>query len=656
VVGCTGGERRDEVIPTGAAQWREEALALPAHTPLVVEVRANALLAGLDALHGWLVADPAMFGPEGEELTRALVGLRGAMKEVVGGDVLLGATWSDYGLDVSRPWALGMWPIHPEALARLEQAEAALAARLGVKPGPNQVAELDKRLDEVRQQAQAPVGLYAEAARLVTQMVVVPGVRVALPISNEARLLNAADRLMGRLDMKIEASGPALPAAVRRVYHGAGGGFFVVRVQGKLALVDIIWSDDNAMTPAKAASQAVQAGRPAAPRAPGEPALALSLDQRGVGQLLRWWLYREALDTAGAAPAAERDAAFLAAWADGVAGYHQWETGGANVTGSSYALHVGSAQEPVARVQLALFGAAGLALPAAQAGLPTLGERAIGASMERALMLGAGSGWQRWLKLDAPSRLTDIFNLDDVTTLGGVAFVLALPRNMAMLLSNAVALIEAEFASVRLLPIYTQHERFVRGEVAAWGDDLSGFMAQPKLVGLIVLEPSLKPLERDAATGALRATVESAAASLARGDEEASLPSTKPLVADQLGSFGGGPLVAPLRYYYMREGAVSWVLWGYNLDDEAMVAEVERVKANAAAAQRVPRSQPALSVRVEPVALLRAASTYTPKQFTWIDVNILTQRLGTFVLRVRVGDDAKTPSLLYEAELERPVR
>jgi hypothetical protein len=216
-----------------------------------------------------------------------------------------------------------------------------------------------------------------------------------------------------------------------------------------------------------------------------------------------------------------------------------------------------------------------------------------------------------------------------------------------MLLSNVVALLEAEVPALRLLPVYTQHERFVRMEVAAHGDDLSGFMAQPKLVGLVALEPSLKPLERDAATGALRATLEAAA----KGEEGAS-PSLKPLVADQISGLDGHPNLAPLRYYYMRDGAAGWVLWGYNLEDEDLLAEVARVKASVGKVGAVP----AMSARVEPVALLRAASTYAPRQLSWLDVNILAQRLGAMVLRVRAGEDAEAPVLLYEVELERPAR
>lgn len=649
LVGCTGGKDalRAET-PTGAELWREGSLQLPADAPLVVELRAGVLLAGLDGLHGWLTADPAMFGADGEEISRALYGLREALGQLVGGDALLGVTWSSYGLELGKPWSVGMMPISADALARLNQAEAALAARLGVKPGPQLKEALDARLKQAGEQAQAPVGLYADAARLVTDMLVVPGVRVALPISDEAKLLNALDRLMGNLELRVLSAGPGMPAAVRRVYHGdSGDAALVVRVSGKVALIDVLWSQDGAMTPAAAANQAVRAGRPAAPRAPGEPALAMSLDQRGMGHLLRWWLYREALEEASKAPAAERDQAFLAAWSEGVAGYYQWELGGANVTGTSYALALGRMGEPVMQVQLALYGARGLALPVAQTGLPTLGERAIGGAMERALVMGARSGWQRWLKLDSPQRLTDIFKLDDVTTLGGIAFVLSLPRNAAMLLSNAVALLEAEIPALRLLPVYTQHERFVRMEVAAHGDDLSGFMAQPKLVGLVALEPSLKPLERDAATGALRATLEAAA----KGEEGAS-PSLKPLVADQISGLDGHPNLAPLRYYYMRDGAVGWVLWGYNLEDDDLLAEVARVKASVGKVGAVP----AMSARVEPVALLRAASTYAPRQLSWLDVNILAQRLGAMVLRVRAGEDAEAPVLLYEVELERPAR
>src|SRR5690606_7590160 len=115
--------------------------------------------------------------------------------------------------------------------------------------------------------------------------------------------------------------------------------------------------------------------------------------------LMRWLLYREALERASQAPAAERDAAFLAAWAEGVAGYHLWELGGANVTGTSYALALGRMGEPVMRAQLALYGRRELALPAPQSGLATLGERALSGALERALVIGASSAWQRWLKL-----------------------------------------------------------------------------------------------------------------------------------------------------------------------------------------------------------------------------------------------------------------
>jgi hypothetical protein len=651
--GCTGDKAAKKAdIPTGAELWRAEALRLPAGSPLVVELRAGVLLAGADSLHGWLVADPAMFGPEGRELTQAFVSLRAALGELFGGDALLGVTWAGHGLDLSRPWSVGLLPISGAALERLELTEGALAQRIGVAPGAGLMQRLDARLAELKDKGQPPVGLYAEAARLVTDMVVVPGLRVALPIKDEARLIGALDKVMNNLDALLMAGGPELPKDVRRVYYGEDRSMqLVLRVQGDVALLDLLWASEAQMTPAQAAAVTVQPGRPAAPRAPGEPALALSMDQRGMGHLLRWWLYREALKGAGKVSASERDAAFLSAWSEGIAGYHQWEQGGAHITGSSYALSLGRMNEHVLQVQLALYGERGLSAPPAQTGMPTLGARALGGAMERALVLGVGSGWQRWLKLESPHQLLDIFDADDITTLGTLAFIIALPRNAAVLLSNSVALMESHVPALRLLPIYTQHERFARVEVAAHGDDLSGFMAQPRLIGLVTLTPGLAPLDRDAATAALRATVEAAA----KGDEETHEVALKPLVAGQLSGIEGPAKLAPLRYFYSREGQASWVLWGYNLSDEAMRAEVARVQAGGQSDANV--ALPALFARVEPVALLRAASTYAPQQLTWLDINILAQRIGAMVFRVRADQpEGGSPTLIYEAELERPAR
>jgi hypothetical protein len=636
----TSANKRDQaIIPTGAERWQRADLLLPADSPLVVELRAELAISALDRLHAWLIAEPGMFGEGGEELTRALITLRGALVEIAMGDPFTTSTWAGYGLKLDEPWLLGL---APAPSAQVAEADALLAKLLNTPPE----RDLDDALLDFDAE-RAPLGLFAQLSAALRNAQPVQGVRLVLPVADSQRLLNTLDRLLGKqFTITANINTPSAPDSLVRVYQREGA-LATLRLIDDHAVLDLSIPKTSLPIDQITPASFTPPGRPAAPRASGVPTLAISLDQRGFAQVARLNMYLDALRSANSEAAASRDARLIDALQIALHGYHQWSPDPAlPLSGVSYALYLDPSGKTFLRAQTSLFAPRSLDLPQPSPPAPSLNlnSRGLAAALNRDTILGKDSRWLQWLSIPKFSRIAAFLEDDESESSANIVFLLALPKNFALLLANSVNLAIEEAPPLRFTPAYVQHERFTRVEIAARDEDLHSMLAAPRALSLITLEPSLSPLERDAASAALRATV-TQLATLGDDEVQAEIATRTPLTPQRASTIDPQGPLSQISYFYQREGTHPWILIGYQIPPEALAQEVGKLNQT--------QTTHAALIRVEPVSLLRAASTFTPKQLSWLDLPTLAQRIGALTLRMTASEPDH--ALIYSIELERPL-
>lgn len=672
-------------LAPGAARWAPSAQQLPQGAPVVLTARVDALVGGVGRLYEWLLAEPAMFGQgvEGEQRVRGLVNAREQLEEELGFDPLTPEAWERWGLDITRPAYLGIYPPAPRARSLSQDIEAALLEGLEVEGA----AALEAKLE----QGPAPTGLYSELSRLVREAQGPEGIaRVVVALRDEARALDVIDSVASRLDW---SRGDQAVGISRLYYTSAEDGVMalVVRIEaGRMALdwlrlgrLDAT-AEDPRRAEALARAQALlkEQGGPGHPRAPApldpDAALSLSIDQDGYVRELRRRHYAEAVSAASAEAAADRDAALLRAVRSARRAGDPWRTEGLGLTGITYELAVGGEarlQERLFGLRMGLFASEGLEAPARAGAGPGLSveQRILGVSLDPAVLLGPQ--WKKWLAPAQPGQALDLLEETDEgapVSISAAAYLLSLPRNFAVVITSFEDIIRAQ-APIDVLPLYAQREHLARLDLVVPGADLKTLRLRPRFLGLLLMRPGTEPLDRDAVSAALRDTLHMAwgqaeelrvlpppdggAAAEEAGAAEESPPEpesydrAEPLESDRLRTFdapAGHPL-GQTMYYYARGAERPWILFGHGIDEEALRDELSALESGEGAGQGQ-----SVYMRAEPAGLVQLASTYRPASLSFLDLAILAQRVGPLRLSVDAPTEDAPHALRYSFELLAP--
>lgn len=669
--------------PAGALRWDEQARQLPARTPAVLTMRGSDLLHGIDALYDWVLEDADMFGADGEQIVQGLANVHDSFRSDWSFDPLTTRGWAAQGLDLKRPIYMALYPMSEAEERELLKLEGQLREELKI-PGEDDLQEVLRRYS-----AKPPEGLYAKLVQYNDKLKAQLGLRVIVPMEDEAVLLGRLDALFEQGKFRVALSDSGRP--LRRVFFkpDVGDMIVAVSVQGKDAILDVFPEltpqvkpgalvVDEVKATVLAKLNQVKAGGPFAPMPLGRTAFSLSMDQRGVSMWLRYVAYTNALTKASTASSQRRDAALMEQLKAASKHVLGWDVGAAGISGVSYDLLLSEGTRLVG-LRTSLFGARALTLPEAAKPKVTLGlaQRALGFGLDGALLFGPA--WQSWLGVNKATVLKQAFDLGDDdeeedevegSSEGGLralSVLLSGVRNLVLLPVNLSAIVKTS-VPIELSPLYTQRERYARVEVATHGLNLSGFLAKPQLAVLITFAAGLTDEQQDAAASALLHAVHDFDAKEAKEANEsqeieddvkpADAPPAAPLklAADQLTTLR---LASPdaqfkeLRYLYKRrsaDGAAGWMMVGLGLEDDALNAEI--------AALSTPSAEPEglrpLYLRVEPVGLVQLLSTYKPAQLAALDLNVLAQRLGPLLLSYEGVKEEGVGVVHATIELRRP--
>lgn len=659
----------------GAERWEGSALELPARAPMVITMRPDAIIGGVSDLYEWFIAEPAMLGPNDSGVVRAreLVNLRATLQEALGMNPLALKDWAGFGIAMDRDALFGLYALTPSGESFVDMVESELGAQVGVKEDGDLLAAMELY------EGDPVVGLYSKLAREGRKAVVSAGARLVLPLSDEARALDSLDRLAQSVELARVM--PEASSSLKRIYFidrpediPALG----VRAERGHLLVDVVYlprleatgeRERREEVAAQLESAIKQAGRglPNAPRPLGEPAIAMSMDQQGISKLSRYSGYQSALSQSLNAAASERDGELLFQLDRAIRAGYAWDVGAKGLSGFTYELHLGGEHEGKARqlgLHMSIFGARELKLPAVSrisAGLG-LGARSVGASFDP--LLFTGEQWKQWLGVEHPERILSAFDVDASESASLGVFVLALPRNIALLVANFEEMLKAELP-LDIIPLYAQRDKIAQLEMVLPDSNLSRFASAPRVVGLVRIKQGIAPIDRDVVSAALRDTLhelldQSEMAVLTPPDEQADgaageqeydrAEALTPGAITRFEAPSSDPL-SGLYYYYQREGDAPFIVFGYGVDEQGMQREVERLKST------TPALTPAREVarlRAQPAGLVQLARAYDPSLMSFpLDLDILARRVGALLVHVESGANDERV-IQYGFELMRP--
>ena len=673
---CKSAQKSDAVpveralsLPPGVKGWSGQAQLLPASTPLVLGVRPDRVVSALDDLHEWLVSEPRMLGPDdaGIQRTQTLVNMRVRMASGLGVDLFDVETWSSAGLDVSTPILIGIIPVDPQGVAFVEQVEHETRTRLGIEESVDLLEALELA------DPKALSGLYASLSRTKRSLDEIGGARLVMGVRDASALVETMDRIakefdLGRVTQGVESTN------LSRLYvwpMESTTALIGLRIEGSWATLDVttageVDSDASALAAMMQTIEETPSGSPIAPRPEGEPGLFVAMNQSGVSLLLRHSNYLDALGRASRASATDRDTEFAVQLADAMRGQYAWELGAEGTSGVTYEIELG-APDRLGALEMVIFAAKGSTLPTGPRSMVGLqaDRRAVGASIDPRFW---GEKWGSWLDIARTDRLGYALSYDADGVASVFPYMLGLPRTLALSLANLDTIVREE-APLDLVPLYTHRDKLTGAEVVIPGIDLSTFERDPKLFGLISISPEVALIDRDVVSAAFHATLYFFSESVgSEGFDGALQVGPEDQESDPLSTLKAGEVRAfdveathPLRdamYFYQREGETPFILVGYGVDRTQMEGQLQLIRQGGEikTKSQTEEERRLLYLRGEPIGLVQIVSTYTPVEWSFVDLNLLAQRVGPIVAEIVATTIHGAPAVHYTIELKRPPR
>jgi hypothetical protein len=625
-------------VRPGAESWQRHALLLPADAPVVFWARSDALFGGLSGLRAWLFAEPAMFGPNGEEMIAYAKSEWNKVIAYLGMDPLAAESWQTLGLDTERDVYVGAYPVED---SRGEEFVAAFDEAMRAAFELDEDTDLLTAIDTMALLARGdlPRGLHRSVAAAAGEHAPIVGVRVVVPVADKSALLENVDRLMRGAEYVQVDEGEAAGQS-QYYFHDLEGSWpgVLLRAGEDAAIFDIIQkhpgqapffgsSDQRQEAVAElrarleTAVESVASGRPAAPKPPGTPAVGVAVDQEGAAHLAKLRGYRTALERAQIAAVGERDTLFLQDVRRSLKSSRNWEIASGKLSGVSYGLftgdETGGEDEGFFSVSVTLFGARQDAALSVSPAPLSLGVEQRGMGLSLDLLPLSDEHWQSFIGVTNPGDVVDNFTAADYDP--GL-FALSFPRSLAVLFTNAEKIFE-ERVTESVEPVLESIEAFRRLEIASAGIDMRGLRVRPRFVGLVLLDEDTSTDERQT-------------------------------LADAVGEALEAQEDMPEVFYHPEASAeVPYLFFSYGLDEAASKSELAKLSKNPESNQQAAST---FFARTEPVALLSLVTQFDPDVFEPIDVSILAQRLGALVFSVEPEEVDGVQTIRYEFSLERP--
>lgn len=656
--------------PPGTEAWEGDALALPEASPLVGIVRLDQLLSHARSLRGWVAAEPAMFGDDGEAFVRRFRGFWGSMQSRLGFDLLSEQMPSQLGVDASRPVYMGVYPAAAGGgTSFVDTVQTTLRDQLELESDRDLLEALRASSDDET----IPEGLNAEVLQNVRSKQPYTGMRLVVPASEPLKLLSKVTRLAKAFDYtSMESPDELLESEawkVRAFYKlRSEWPGFVLRFNKRRVIVDVLFRAFRAQPRRARGDERRQAlrdrfrqlfersesGRPDAPRPEGTPTVGLSVDQKGASRYARLEGYRNVLESMTRSDVEQRDELLVRGLTYATMIGRNWEVGTERLTGLSYALRGPAAPRSdgetgrLVEMGMTLFGRRGEeALSTAESPLGLgVDDRGFGASLGLELLFAPR--WREWLDLDDVSEMVDYSKARDFQP---IFFTLALPRNLALLSVNLEE-IPGDQLPDPFETLYQHRDHLERLELATTGA-LGQRRRNASYVAMIKLNPGTSRERRRRIAQAFPPIV----ASLFRlqaGDDGPTFDSIEST------SWTEGQLtplsdverddVVPLYYYIHDSEKQPFVMLSYGLERAGAQGEVDSILSKTARGA----SRRAALVRLEPATLVDAMTRFESNAQDSIDLGILTQRLGPLVLTLDPHVDDDVQQIRYEFEIRPP--
>lgn len=618
----------EEVISAGAEHWSQDALLLPAKSPLVAEVHLLELFRNLADLRAWWVKEPDMFGPEGAR-TGDLANLYWSiLSTYTGGDPSLATTWKEMGIDASRPLRVGMYNAGQDGAALLRAVEQQLPTNSS-----------SKMPDETR------AGLYADVLEDTSSVALVQGTRWLIPIFEPVPLTNfvrdLAETLGYRsLSTQERESSPLAADVTAFVIDDPTYPLLAVRVVGNTMVMDMVYDDQPRTGDAQKAMQAILAravaipsGRPLAARPPGDFVIGLGMNQRAMADIVMIRGIHGALDAVERLDAQRRDEAFAQEMRAASARANAWLERSEELPGLAYSISGSSpsaTQDALLSVEMTLFlgrSQPKLNTSSIQRGIQ-IEEQGVGIRVDFRPLFDPA--WKALLSHRDPDAALEAMDAGDDDV---VYFALGFPRSLALLVGNLADAGPAGFSD-QWAPLVAAMPSLTR--VDAVVSDVSESSPAGKVIFYGALKPDLPADQMQDAARSLAGFVDQRVAQLKGSAPSLSVGAFEPEVATALtiADAPGAVLFSPSR---------AEVLIGVHME----VEELERWSTNLS--KVAPTTKDIFFLRLEPATFFVWMQWLDASTFGRMNVGRLAQRLGPIEVRVTPDSQEQTQMLRWRA-------
>lgn len=698
VQACSGAHARrpavlDDKGPiSGTELWTDAALHLPADAPLVGVIRLQQVLENTQELLNWTLAEPQMFGVHGDTFVQGMMATWYAIIGELGGNPLEAALWNQNGVDPARELLFGFYPSTTgDATVFTDTIENILKKRLQLEPDEDMLDAILAILHDDDREFWH--GISAEVSRSVQKLRPQSGMRLVIPVFDDARLLDSLSKLAVASNYEtVTANAGSDPNfdSGDHIFFNADSPWPIVRLrlEGNWATLDVVFKEFQLRTNAPYdyfeyrermladvidISKKFPSGRPAAPRPPLDAALAVAFHQAGTAKMARVRGYGRALESLHPLNAADRDAFFIELIVQAMENVRTWELAGQNLPGTIYSATRNCPENTeekspcVLNLEMQLVGARSLpdihtAKPPANplTGL-NLTERSVAAAID--LDPFFIKEWKQWVNVSMPAALLDGL---EAITIDPVLAALSLPRGVALMLVNLEKLLLEDFQAANL----QDYEHLIDPLIAVQRIELASIdldMQRPnwysRLAAMLFLRSDASTQQHDDVLEALRLIFTDLTIEMSTGTAAQRTQITEamaaPLKKDTLSTFAlpDQHALADLQYFYHSAAPTPFVFFSRGLSPEEATREIQRAQSPSPRRTLTaysPETQ-AFYLRLEPIGLM---SLLTESQQAHalepVDLSILVQRLGPMLFTIHPDNSDGIRSLLYKFELHAP--
>ncbi len=697
VQACSGTSARPTVMLTdkdpisGTELWVDAGLHLPADSPLVGVIRLQEVLKNAQDLLDWTLAEPQMFGVNGDLFVQGMMAAWYGIISEIGGNPLDAAMWNEKGVDPTRALYFGFYPSSSgDSTVFTETIETVLKKRLQLDPDEDMLDAILAILHDDDQEFW--LGISAEVSRLVKDLRPQSGMRLVIPVFDDARLLGSMSKLAGVSNYEVvtanAGSDPNFEAG-DHIFFNADSPWpvFRLRLEGNWATIDVVFKEfqlrpstpydflefrERMLTDVIEISQKFPSGRPAAPRPPLDAAVAVAFHQSGTAKMARVRGYGRAVESLRGLNAKDRDAFFMELIVQAMENVRTWELGGQNLPGTIYSAArecpENTEESPcLLNLEMQLVGAR--SLPNLHTTEPptnpltglNLTERSMAAAID--LDPFFIKEWKQWVNVSMPAALLDGL---EAITVDPVLAALSIPRGVALMLVNLEKLLLQDIQAANLEDYEPLIEPLVavqRIELASIDLDMQRPNWYSRLAVMLFLRVDATSQQREDVLEALRLIFTDVSIEMSTGTtvqrDQITEAMAAPLKKDTLSTFElpDQHALADLKYFYDSTAPTPFVFLSRGLNIDEATREIQR-------AQQIPPTRTftaaspetqAFYMRLEPIGLM---SLFTQSQQAHalepIDLSILVQRLGPMLFTIHPDNSDGIRSLLYKFELHAP--